>query len=172
MVAKAAARLESVMGITDQYPDLRDEQYIEQYSFDDCYTYLNPDKPASMLDVSAALILTNGHLSNTARLLNRSRSYIKRFIGSNLELTDLYQELYEQNLDDIEQLQMHAAKSGDSQAQRFLLTTLGKDRGYVTKQEVETKDPRKIPSSLPMDRLSDSALEEIMKVRDAGQSAA
>lgn len=127
------------MKLYEEYPYLMDPEWLEAYDFATSLTRRDPEAPIAELDCAVAILLTEGVPSDMAKLLGRSRSQVVSRIANDAHLTELAEEVTETLLDDVEKLQMAAARAGDLQSQRFILTTLGKKRGYVTRQEQEVK---------------------------------
>ena len=118
--------------IIEQYPDLRDEAYVELYDFSDCWTRKNPDAEMSVLDVAAALVRTRGDISASAVLLGRSRRSVSGFVTRDNQLRDFKEDLEEEFVDAAETAYKKIALDGDSAALRHILQTRGRDRGYGT----------------------------------------
>lgn len=127
------------MKILEEFPQLQDESWVEAYDFATCWTRKNPDSHIGMLDCAVAIIRTGGVFTDIASLLGRSRTSVVSYLSKTPALEELLEDVSEQFLDQIEKLHKTAALSGDLNAQRFILTTLGKRRGYVTRQEQEVK---------------------------------
>lgn len=92
-------------------------------------------EPLSILKIRQALIDARGNVSAVARDLKRSRSVIKQHIDKSVELTALVAELRETIIDTAEDNIFLAVETGDLEASKFILRTVGKDRGYSTKVE-------------------------------------
>lgn len=127
------------MKILQEFPQLSDMEWVESYDFSTSWTRKNPEAQIGELDCAVAIILTGGVPSDIGKLLGRSRTAVVSFVGKNPHLEELLDEVAEEFIDRIEKLHKTAALSGDLNAQRFILTTLGKKRGYVTRQEQEVK---------------------------------
>lgn len=153
------------MSIFDVYPQLLDDEYVSTYPFDTCYTRQDKLNPYADEDVAAALILSEGNLSSTATLLGRSRRSVETYILKVSFLRDLMEDIQAEFIDAVETLQKRAALSGDLTTQRFMLSTLGKDRGYVARSEATGKDGQPIhtKSQIDVTKMSDKALEELFK---------
>lgn len=136
----------------DQYPRLLEVLETKEYDFDKCWTKTHPDEHYDSEDAAAALIVGNGILARGARLLGRPRSSFANFVQRNTQLSTLRDDILEEALDYVEEQQIAAAKGrpvmerdpesgemrpilGDLASGRFLLTTLGKHRGYSTRVE-------------------------------------
>ena len=127
------------MKILAEFPQLNDPEWVEAYDFSDSWTRKNPEAHIGELDCAVAILRTSGVPSDMGKLLGRSRTAVVSFVSKNPHLEELLDEVAEHFLDEIEKLHKTAALSGDLNAQRFILTTLGKKRGYVTRQEQEVK---------------------------------
>jgi hypothetical protein len=129
------------MLIFKEYPQLLNGEFVEGYDFTRCYSRMNADGDPGELDTAVAIMVTGAVLSDMSKLLGRSRVTISSYIGKNPHLAELVDEVAETFLDEVEKLHKGAALQGDLGAQRFILTTLGKDRGYVTRTDhkVESK---------------------------------
>lgn len=138
-------------GLFDQFPRLLEVLETREYDFEGCWTKTHPDEAYDTEDVAAALIVGNGILARGARLVGRPRSSFANFVQRNAQLSTLRDDILEEALDYVEEQQIAAAKGkpvmekhedgeirpvlGDLAAGRFLLTTLGKHRGYSTRVE-------------------------------------
>lgn len=111
-----------------------------KYDFETCRTRVDPLGPFYQDDVFAALMYHEGHVSDAAKLLGRPRNNLERWLNSNHDFMHIKRDIIEGNIDTLEQRVMHSALNGDTADRRFLLTTLGKRRGYTTRQEVVGKD--------------------------------
>jgi hypothetical protein len=87
-----------------------------------------------------ALVACDGNISAAARSLGVKRSKFKERIDRTPELVKLLEDLREEVIDDAESNMFSAAKKGDLGAAKFVLTTIGKARGYVTRVESTGKD--------------------------------
>lgn len=123
------------MLILQEYPTLRDPKFIENYDFSKALTRVDFGATLSQLDTAVAIMRTGGVMKDMVMLLGRSRAVISTYVANDPHLTELVEEVAEGFLDEVEKLQKTAALQGDLAAQRFILTTLGKGRGYVTRQD-------------------------------------
>jgi hypothetical protein len=153
------------MSIFDVYPNLLDDEYVSAYPFEKCYTRQDRLNPYADEDVAAALILSDGNLSESAKLLNRSRRSLEQYILKVSFLRDLQDDIEAEFLDTVEGMHRGAALAGDLTTQRFFLSTKGKDRGYVARSEATGKDggPIHTKSQVDVSKMSDGALEEMLK---------
>lgn len=118
------------------------------YNFTDCATAQDRALPYHAEDVIAAILVTQSNLGRMALLLNRSRMGVDRYIKSNPEMNSFFNEFREGILDTVETNQFALALAGDGAAGRFLLTTIGKKRGYTTRQELTGEDGGAIPMTI------------------------
>lgn len=106
------------------------------YAFDTCETKFDPIGPIHHQDVIMALIVTEGNKAQAARLVGRSRSALVRWIDKNLDVQEMLLDMQDSDIDDVESTTMKMAKMGDGASARFVLQTLGRRRGYVSRTEV------------------------------------
>jgi hypothetical protein len=103
------------------------------------------DYKFSDTQIADALRDTRGNLSDAARLLTErcgipcSRAYLKRATTSRPMLVELVADMTQAIVDKAEDNIFNLVEHGDDKASYFILRTLGKDRGYVPKEEVEGK---------------------------------
>jgi hypothetical protein len=101
------------------------------------------DYKFSDTQIADALRVTRGNLSDAARLLTErcgiscSRAYLKRATTSRPMLVELVADMTQAIVDKAEDNIFNLVEHGDDKASYFILRTLGKDRGYVPKEEVE-----------------------------------
>lgn len=112
----------------------------ESYDFTHCKTRLDPIGPIYREDVFAAITHSEGHVANAARLIGRPRETLVRWLKANKDMYVVQHDIQETVLDDVEVEVRKQALAGDSAQQRFLLNTLGKNRGYTTRIEATGKD--------------------------------
>lgn len=157
------------MSIFDKYPRLLSHDFVEEYDLLDCWTARDRFNSYSDEDVAVAIIRHNGNYSAIARALGRSRSSVVNYIAHETLLRDLREEIVQGIVDDIEEGYMLSALGGDGAARKFFLSTLGKERGYVVRNENTGKDggPIHLQSRLDTSKLSDSALEEMLEAGKA-----
>lgn len=124
------------MDIFETYPQLLDPEFVKSFDFSSCYTVQNPDGPISEYDAAVAILVSRGNFAQMGRLLHRSRRMIEGFVTRHEALSEMAQDIAEEDLDDIEAMIKMTAKIGDVGAGRFILTTLGKQRGFTTRTEV------------------------------------
>lgn len=86
-------------------------------------------------DIYNAIVDEHGNLGAVAETLGVSRSALKTRVDASPLLTTLMNDYRESIVDTAEQNVFLDVKKGDPQACRFVLGTLGKERGYSTKVE-------------------------------------
>lgn len=123
------------MSIFDEYQDLVRPEFVEAYDLSTCPTAREPEGPILSLDVAVALLKADGHVAWVAQALRRSRRVIDTFIQRDLSLSELLEDIQETFLDDAEAKAKALARSGDGGILKYMLSTIGKRRGYVTRTE-------------------------------------
>lgn len=123
------------MSIFDEYQDLIRPEFVEGYNLLTCPTVRDLEGPILSLDVAVALLKSDGHIAAVAQALGRSRRTIDTFIQRDLNLSELLEDIQETFLDDAEAKARALARSGDGGVLKYMLSTLGKKRGYVTRTE-------------------------------------
>lgn len=123
------------MSIFDEFQDLIRPEFVEGYDLEMCPTAREPEGPILSLDVAVALLKLDGHIAAVAQHLGRSRRVIDTFIQRDLNLSELLEDIQETFLDDAEAKARALARSGDGGVLKYMLSTLGKKRGYVTRTE-------------------------------------
>lgn len=119
---------------------MEQEQSSTPYDFEHCPTRLDHYGPYHREDVLAAICVTRGNLTEMSALLGRRRSSVRDHVYANIDVKDVFDEVREQFLDEAEQAHNQLALAGDGPALRFILQTLGKERGYTTRVETTGKD--------------------------------
>ena len=139
----------------------------ENYHFGGCYTRENPDAAMAEQDLVAALLKHRGAYSRMAEDLGRSRSQIESVVTRNDEYRALRDDLREAVIDEIEASAMQQAINGDSAQQRFFLQTIGKNRGYVTREEKTGKDgaPLADQSRIDASQLPEEVLRQLLEAK-------
>lgn len=104
-----------------------------EYDFTNCVTVRTGifDKN----DVIVAIQAASGNMAAVGRLLQKPRRAVVDYISKHQDLLLLKEDILQGKLDDLEDATMLSALRGDGANGRFLLTTLAKDRGYVTRTE-------------------------------------
>ena len=138
------------MSIFDEYNDLIYPEFVENYSLGSCPTLRNaPDGMILNLDVAVALLKLDGHIAAVAQQLGRSRRVIETYIQRDPNLSELLEDIHETFLDDAEFKARALARSGDGGVLKYMLSTLGKKRGYVTRTETVARDAVTVQFFLP-----------------------
>ena len=104
-------------------------------------------KPLLVLDekkVIETLTAAHGNVSLASQKLGVNRRTIHRHMKKNPALRQVVEDCREQMLDKAEGNIFEAAEKGDLAACRFILTTLGKARGYSTRKEIEPPRERSV----------------------------
>lgn len=96
--------------------------------------------------IEEALWKAGGLYGDAARLLGMSRAGLRSRVLRHERLREVRDEAQDEFLDMSESVLMKAVKKGNLGAACFVLKTLGRTRGYVERQEVEstTVEPVKI----------------------------
>lgn len=128
------------LSIFEEYTDLCDPTFVEEYDLPKCMSVVEKDGPLYELDVAVALLRSEGNLTKAACILRRSRRVVDGFVSRNLALSDLLLDIKGMFLDKVEEQSRLLAAAGDGSMVRFVLSTLGKERGYTTRAEVSGKD--------------------------------
>ena len=105
------------------------------YNFDKCAT--RELRRPHLEDVAAAIVTAEGSLADAAELLGLSRTRLRAFIERTPDLGDLLDQYRESVLDRVERNVHKRALNGDWKAERFILSTLGRVRGYGNKTTIE-----------------------------------
>lgn len=151
--------------IEEFLPEVTARVAAEEYNFTKCATALDRNGPYHKQDVIAALLSTEGTLSRAAMLLGRSRARLRDYVYRNPDVLTWFDDLKEGSIDIVEHHHMKAAVNGDLGAGRFILTTLGKDRGYSTRLEQTGKNGVPLlPPTLDFTALSTKALKELREL--------
>lgn len=99
---------------------------------DDLDTLLAEEKaPVSLGDIYRAIEASGGNMTAAAKALGRRRSTIEARVNASPPLVALLSELRAGLVDQAEGNIVADVARGDQAASKFVLQTLGKDRGYV-----------------------------------------
>lgn len=126
------------MTIFEKYPELLDHEQVASFDFANCWSRVNPDDQIGEFDVAVALVHHRGNLSRVGASLGKTRRRVESFVLKNLMLRDLYEDVHESLLDEVETAAFDLALSGHPATVKFLLVTRGRERGY---QEVLAAPP-------------------------------
>lgn len=110
------------------------------YDFVNCWTANNPGEHFSKQDVVAAIVHTGGNYAHMGRILKRSRGSVYSYIMANPDVSNIFNEIRESALDQIESGIIRSALDGNKEDSKFVMRTIGKDRGYTTRVEQTGKD--------------------------------
>ena len=91
-----------------------------------------------------ALVSTQGNVSKAAEKLGVNRRTVSRWIAQHPHLRMLVNEQRDRLLDKAEENVFEAVMQGDLKMSMFVLRTLGKNRGYAERKEVNQLTPRPI----------------------------
>jgi len=134
---------------------------VEQnlYDFKNCATALKHSGHYYKQDVIASILASEGSLQQMSLLLNRSRQSVKNYVYGNADILEFYVNYREGMIDEVERIHFREALNpGEGQAQRFILSTLAKDRGYSTRFEATGKNG----GPITVKELSDDELQNII----------
>jgi len=90
-------------------------------------------------EIAFAIIDCGGYISAIAKTLGCKIESIRNAINSNPELKELVYEQREELLDNAERGLVKAVNAGKLEAIKFVLSRLGRNRGYGQKIEVDAK---------------------------------
>lgn len=155
--------------VDDLAPEVRLRVEQGRYDFENCATRLDHFGPIWKQDVMAAIIVTKGEMAAIAHLIGRRRQSVKDFIHRNRDILLFYTDVRESEIDEIERGAIEMAKAGDPGMMKFILTTLGKNRGFTTRVESTGPDGKPIPieSMAPKEKLG-RVLESLSRPVDEG----
>lgn len=124
------------------YLGMRTDEYVydENYDFKNCATRVVSDAGFHDEDVIQAIWHTLGNYSAMSELLARRRSSVRDYVLSHPSVKLVFDEVRESFLDRVESNVFKQADEGDASQCRFILQTLGKSRGYSTRQELTGED--------------------------------
>lgn len=115
-------------------------------------------------EVIAALIKT-GTISGASTLLGADRGTIKRYIDDDPEIENAVLEAKEILIDLAETGLIKNVKKGDQSAINYVLSTLGKERGYVRRVENTGKGGGPIQSEIKVKSNNKNVLDKIDKLK-------
>lgn len=107
--------------------------------------------------VLAALLRSSGSIADAAALLGVRRHELATRISRDPELRQYHMDFVESAIDKAQQNVFQAVANGDYAASQFVLTTLGKGRGFSTKQELS------LVKEEALSELSEAELEEKLR---------
>ena len=91
-----------------------------------------------------ALTQSRGCVTRAAQIVGVHRRTVTRWLAANPKLREIVEDSRDQLIDTAEHNLFEAAEKGDLAACRFILTTLGKARGYSTRKEIEPPRERSV----------------------------
>lgn len=106
------------------------------YNFDVCWTRNHLEAPIRPVDIVAAIYHTRANVHKMTILLRRTRKQISEFLERNIDIQQIRYDIFDGVLDQLEDDVLSSALAGEGQDRRFVLSTLGKDRGFSTRQQV------------------------------------
>jgi hypothetical protein len=94
-------------------------------------------------EIIAALEAAKGNLSEAAEALGVRRHNLARVITGDSELRSIHMDCLERHIDAAQSVVFKAVEQGNYVAATFVLSTIGKEAGWSTKQELtlRTKEP-------------------------------
>ncbi len=92
---------------------------------------------ATFEDIQYAIEMTNGNMTEAAKLLNTTRPILQRKVDNSPNLQRHLKNIVEQKLDYTEDKLYALAQEGNVTAVTFLLRTKGKERGYTERNTTE-----------------------------------
>lgn len=95
--------------------------------------------------IASEIVMQFGNVSAVARVLKMRRGAVLDRINTSANLTLILEENREGIIDDSEMNMFKAVKVGDLTASKFILATIGKNRGYGTRTELTGIDGAPIP---------------------------
>lgn len=107
----------------------------KEYSFETCQTRLDRLGPFVLVDVVYAIAAARGNWADMAKLLGRNRQRVKDWVESRPEVLAYREDVVQGIIDEVEYKHLDSALAGDGSAQRFILSTLAKERGYTIRTE-------------------------------------
>lgn len=124
-------------------------------------------------DVHEAIVACRGNLTAVANVLRMPRSKLQKYIESRPLLVEALDGVRDSVIDQAEEHIFSAVADGDLNACRFVLTSIGKKRGYTTanvqlgKDGSATEEPVSVIDELYA-KLLKSSKEQIADVGQAG----
>lgn len=94
-----------------------------------------------------AILAAEGNLSAAARALDCSRMTVHRYVNDYSTVKDAYHDAVETKIDHVESKLHENIDKGSVTAQMYYLSTKGKHRGYVKRQEMTGADGEDIQVS-------------------------
>jgi hypothetical protein len=111
-------------------------------------------------EIAHELIRHKGKLSLTAKALAVDSTYVRLRIRENPEVNAAYQHARDMIVDIAEQVILKHLYRDSERAAEFILTTLGKDRGYTSRTEITGKDGAELEVTLNLGRSEINTAED------------
>ncbi len=119
-------------------------------------------------EVEAAIHVESGLITSIARLLECNHQTVHRYLERFPDLGELQLAYRELLVDDAEKKLANKLKNNKTNwpAIKFILSTLGKDRGYAYRQEITGKDggPVQVEPTIPLSSLSMDKQRRILAI--------
>lgn len=135
-----------------------------------------PRKPAKRVrlrpltddGVAAALVKRKGNLSAVARQFGVTRQAVGKYVGDRPALGQIALDQRETRVDAAEGKLDQAVDNGEAWAIKYTLACLGKNRGYVERQEITGADggPVRTASTVNLRLLTDDELDALDQLID------
>jgi hypothetical protein len=124
-------------------------------------------------DVEAQLLATNGNMAAVGRALGVRRNTVFGFVARRPELRKLVEQCRETRVDLAESALDRAVARDEPWAVSLVLKTLGKNRGYVPKTEVDIReiDERELDQAIDRELRALAALEARRNLPPDGEAA-
>lgn len=135
---------------------------LEEYSRKEYPSKISGSPHNSESEYAKAIIMARGRVSHAARLLDVSHSAVIKRIKNSEFLQMVKETAIEERLDNAEEALDSLVEKENLGAIQFLLSTLGKDRGYVRREERSTTVQGGvvlIPGGMQMDNWTENAME-------------
>ena len=119
------------------------------------------ERKVSDAAIASEIIEQCGNVSAIARELKMRRGAVQERINVSVDLTLVLGENRESVIDDSETNMFRAVKAGDLPASKFILSTIGKNRGYGTRTELTGLDGAPIAATVTYRRVKAPNLEAV-----------
>jgi hypothetical protein len=117
-------------------------------------------------DIAIELRRHRGYLQRTAKALGCTSIYVRRRIAESTEVQEAYRDSRDEMVDLAEDVMHQRLQEGSESAAKFVLATLGKDRGYVERMEHTGKGGGSISVTLNLGRQQMNFDQEIPPPED------
>ena len=119
------------------------------------------EKRVSDAAIASEIVEQCGNVSAIARELKMRRGAVQERINVSADLALILEENKEGIIDDSETNMFRAVKAGDLPASKFILSTIGKNRGYGTRTELTGLDGAPIAATVTYRRVKAPDLEVV-----------